>query len=100
MLAAIAAVAVGMGPAERDYRLTIRDLPGTSVALSAGMPQGWIAAFCTPKVCAPGHVIVNIPASGQASIALHIYRVNGTAAHHAIVSVTAPGTQLSLPMDI
>jgi len=100
MLAALAAVAVGMGPSERDYRLTIRDVPGTSIALRAQMPQGWIAAFCTPKVCAPGHVVVNVPANGRTTIALHVYRVEAAAVHHANVSVSAPGTQLSLPVDI
>ncbi len=100
MLAALAAVAMGMGPSERDYRLTIRDVPGTSVALRAQMPQGWIAAFCTPKVCAPGHVVVNVPANGQTTIALHIYRVESTASHHADVSVSARGSRISLPVDI
>jgi hypothetical protein len=100
MLAALTAVAIGMGPAERDYRLTIHDAPRGAIALRTRIPNGWIAAFCTPRVCAPGHVVVNIPPSGQAVIDLHVYRVDSAAAHHANVSVSAPGAQLSLPVDI
>lgn len=78
MLSALAVAFAGTGPAERDYRLTLRAVPKTSVALRARMPEGWIAAFCTSSVCAPGHVVVRVPSSGRSVLALHIYRVRNT----------------------
>ena len=78
MLSALAVAFAGTGPAERDYRLSLHAVPKTSIALRARMPEGWIAAFCTPLVCAPGHVVVRVPRSGQSVVALHIYRVRDT----------------------
>ena len=87
MLPALAAMAIGGAPAERDYRLAIHNAPRAHVTLRAGVPPGWIAAFCTPSVCAPGHVVVRVPASGEAIIALHVYRVVDAAPHRGNVTV-------------
>ena len=87
MLPALAALAVGGAPAERDYRLAIHSAPRAHVTLRAGVPKGWIAAFCTPSVCAPGHVVVRVPANGEATIALHVYRVADAAPHRGHVTV-------------
>jgi hypothetical protein len=87
MLSALAAVAAGVAAGERDYRLTVRAEPGTQIALRAKMPEGWIAAFCTSSVCAPGHVVVRIPRSGTSAIALHVYRVQRDAGRRGRVVV-------------
>ena len=47
------------------YRLVVADAPGKNVALHAiGVPKGWIASFCTDRVCSPFKVSVAIPQSG------------------------------------
>lgn len=99
MLAALAALAIGAGPAERDYRLTVRDAPGTRIALHAQMPEGWIAAFCTPKVCAPGHVVVTVSPRGSDTIALHVYRTDDRALHRARIVLTSDKGAM-LPLDV
>jgi hypothetical protein len=101
MLHAIAAVAIGTAPGERDYRLTLAGAPDTSVAVRAQLPRGWIAAFCTAKTCAAGHTVVTIPTSGSAVIALHVYRTDATSSHHAdaIVSTDA-GKSVALNITI
>jgi len=87
MLPALAAIAIGGASAERDYRVAIHNARRTHVTLRANVPQGWIAAFCTSSVCAPGHVVVRVPANGEAIIALHIYRVANAAPHRGNVTV-------------
>lgn len=88
MLPALVATFAGTGPAERNYRLMLRASPKTSVALHARTPAGWIAAFCTASVCAPGHVVVHIPQSGRSFITFHVYRVQDDAARAGRVVVT------------
>ena len=49
------------------YRLIVTGKPNAHLRLEAtGVADGWLGAFCTPKVCAPGHVVVDLPTSGQA----------------------------------
>jgi|GEM_PF-6491772 len=87
MLPALLAVAAGMSPGERDYRLTVRATPASSVALRARMPAGWIAAFCTASVCAAGHVVVRVPERGASVIALHVYRVRDDAVRRGVIVI-------------
>lgn len=55
----------GSVPNTIKYRLVVAGTAGTSVALTtAGVRKGWVASFCTDRVCAPFKVSVNIPASG------------------------------------
>jgi hypothetical protein len=89
MLPVLVAVAAGGIAGERDYRVTVHAAPRSAVSLHVQVPAGWIAAFCTPSVCAPGHVVVHVPQNGSSVIALHIYRVEGGAAHRANVAVRA-----------
>lgn len=55
-------------PASRLYAVRVTAPPGNAVRLSAlDVPRGWIASFCTPRVCSPFHV--TLPAgSGRATI--------------------------------
>jgi peroxiredoxin len=47
------------------YRLVVADAAGKTVALrTQGLPKGWIASFCTDRVCSPFKVSVAIPPSG------------------------------------
>lgn len=96
----ITALATGAGPAERDYRMTVRGAPASTVALRANVPQGWIVAFCTPSVCAPRHVVVRVPQSGKSTIALHIYRIRDDAARRDTVVINDDrGGSLTLPIS-
>jgi hypothetical protein len=50
--------------------------PGARVRLeSAGLPQGWLATFCTSRVCAPRRVSVELPRSGSLNIEVHLIQV-------------------------
>jgi hypothetical protein len=55
----------GSIPNTVKYRLVVAGQAGKSVALhAAGVPKGWIASFCTDRVCAPFKVSVALPDSG------------------------------------
>ena len=55
----------GSIPNTLKYRLIVAGTVGRNVLLSAnGVPRGWVASFCTDRVCAPFKVTVAIPDSG------------------------------------
>jgi thiol-disulfide isomerase/thioredoxin len=55
----------GSAESTLKYRLVVADMAGKNVALHAsGVPKGWIASFCTDRVCSPFKVSVAIPQSG------------------------------------
>ena len=41
--------------------------------------DGWLGAFCTPNVCAPGRVDVELPKSGQAVYQFELIREGDSA---------------------
>ena len=62
------------------YRLTVTGEPGAHVHLRAtGQAKGWIAAFCTDKVCSPDQTTLDLPASGHADISFELVRDDETA---------------------
>jgi peroxiredoxin len=55
------------------YRLVVAGAPGKTVALSAaGLPQRWIASFCSDRVCAPFRTSIAIPESGVKVVELQV----------------------------
>jgi peroxiredoxin len=55
----------GSVPNTIKYRLVVADVAGRNVALKATrVPKGWVASFCSDRVCAPFKVSVAIPESG------------------------------------
>jgi hypothetical protein len=55
----------GSTPNTIKYRLVVAGQPGRNVALhTADVPKGWVASFCTDRVCAPFKVSVALPDSG------------------------------------
>ena len=63
------------------YRLLVTGTPNATVRLTtSGVANGWIAAFCTPKVCAPSEVDVTLPASGQAEYQFELIKEDDHAA--------------------
>jgi hypothetical protein len=91
-----AAAALSAGPSARAYRITIHSQPAAQVVERVRVPPGWVGAFCTPRVCAVGHVTVVVPASGVAVSELHLYRESDTAARHFAIFLTAGSSELVL----
>jgi hypothetical protein len=57
--------APGSIPNTIKYRLVVADAAGRDVSLVASdVPKGWVASFCSDRVCAPFKVKVAIPESG------------------------------------
>jgi peroxiredoxin len=47
------------------YRLVVAGRPGKTVSLAAsGLPQRWVASFCSDRQCAPFRTTVALPPSG------------------------------------
>lgn len=66
------------------YRLVVSGAAGTNVHLRAdGVASGWIAAFCTPRLCSPQQVDAVLPASGRAVYAFELFRETSTAPKHS-----------------
>jgi len=82
------------------YRLVVADAAGKRVALHAsGLPKGWIASFCTDRVCSPFKVSIAIPQSGVKIIEFQLVppdekakigkvRVTGTDGRHSSSATT------------
>lgn len=55
----------GSSPDTAKYRLVVTGKPGGSIHLHAvDLPKGWIASFCTDRICAPLQVATTLPDSG------------------------------------
>lgn len=62
------------------YRLTLAGKPGAHVHVRAtGEAKGWIAAFCTDRVCSPDQTVLDLPDSGTADISFELVRDDDTA---------------------
>ncbi|MGA8535639.1 MAG: hypothetical protein WB615_16140 [Candidatus Tumulicola sp.] len=62
------------------YRLRVVGAPNARLELRAdGVAKGWIAAFCTPTVCAPTHVDVKLPQTGYAVYQFELIREDTSA---------------------
>lgn len=61
----------GSQPGTAKFRVAVAGRPGQSVTLRAvGVPPGYIASFCTNRVCAPFHVSLTLPRTGTERIEL------------------------------
>lgn len=66
------------------YRLIVAGAPNTRVHLAAtSVADGWLGAFCTPTVCAPASVDVDIPKSGEAILQFELIREEDSAPNHS-----------------
>ena len=67
------------------YALDLTARAGETVRLTAlDVPPGWIASFCTNRVCAPFHVAVPLT-SGRGAIEIAYYQTGAhPAALHAV----------------
>jgi hypothetical protein len=57
------------------YRLSIKGTPGAHVHLrTSGVARGWLAAFCTSKICSPGQTWLDLPRSGSYALQFELIR--------------------------
>ena len=81
------------------YRLEITGKSNASLRLRAvGVAQGWIAAFCTPKLCSPQRLDVQLPSSGNAVVQFELIRESETAPKRSGATITDDdGASVSVP---
>lgn len=73
------------------YKLTVHGTPRKSIALSAsGLPDGWVASFCTPHLCAPFHYTLQLDRRGFGTLEFQAIQVDDHAPTHVHVAVSAP----------
>jgi hypothetical protein len=84
--------------AAAKYRLVVQGKPNATLQLEAKeVADGWLAAFCTPSVCAPQRVSVTIPASGQAVYQFELIREADTAAATSGATITGGNASVKVP---
>jgi hypothetical protein len=89
-------------PGATKYRLTVAGAPGARIHLDAtGEADGWIAAFCTDKVCSPDRTTLDLPASGRAGIQFELVRDDASApVKSGVVTIHADGgARVSVPSE-
>lgn len=69
------------GPAEK--RVDLR---------AEGLPEGWVASFCTRKICSPFRYTLELNDRGQGEIEFQTIRTDEAAPPHVHVTITADGT--------
>jgi hypothetical protein len=70
----------GADPGVKSYAVRVHGPAGSIARLVAlDVPRGWIASFCTPRVCSPFHVRLPLHA-GTATIQLSYARTGAVAA--------------------
>jgi hypothetical protein len=74
------------------YRVAVHGPVGASVIVAAQAPPGWTAAFCSPRLCAVGRVLLMITATGISYVDLHLYST--ARSMHGIATVTARGNTI------
>ena len=86
--------------AAAKYKLTVRGAPNQSVHLRAsGLPEGWVASFCTQRICSPFLYTMQLDKRGSGVIEFQAIRTDENATRHVHVVVSAP-TARPLRLDI
>jgi peroxiredoxin/tetratricopeptide (TPR) repeat protein len=87
----------GSIPNTVKYRLVVAGAAGKNVDLhTAGVPKGWVASFCTDRVCAPFKVSVALPPSGVKVIEFQLVPPDGKAQTPKVRVIGTDGTQQSI----
>ncbi|MGC1379524.1 MAG: hypothetical protein WA814_00725 [Candidatus Baltobacteraceae bacterium] len=74
------------------YRLEVSGKANSTVRLQArGVAAGWLAAFCTPKLCSPQRIDVSIPHSGQAVFQFELIRESDSAPKKSGATIAGDG---------
>ncbi len=80
------------------YRLRVDGAPNAKLLLRAdGLAKGWLAAFCTPRFCAPMRVDVTLPPKGEAVYQFELIREDPGAPAHSGARITSnDGTSVTV----
>ncbi len=81
------------------YRLEVAGRPNATVRLQASnVAAGWLAAFCTPKLCSPQHIDAQLPRSGQAVLQFELIRESDSAPKQSGATITGgDGASVTVP---
>jgi tetratricopeptide (TPR) repeat protein len=72
------------------FRVALSGPPGRTVTLRAsGLPQSWIASFCSDRMCSPFTLVATIPASGVKIVEFQVIPGDAHASAHPTVRVSA-----------
>ncbi len=86
----------GSIPNTIKYRLVVAGSAGHNVALrTSGVPKGWVASFCTDRVCAPFKTTVALPSSGVKVVEFQLVPPQAKAATPKIRVTSNDGTHES-----
>ena len=79
-----------VSPNSAKYRLTVRGTPQGDVRLQAtGLPSGWIASFCTTKLCSPYRYTLHLDAKGRGELEFQAIRLDDSAPKRVHLTVLA-----------
>lgn len=80
-----------------SYAMTVRGAPRARVDLRAdGVAKGWVASFCTSRLCAPFHTIATLDSHGIARYEFSLIRIDPGAIKHTRVIIRAAGRQAAV----
>lgn len=81
------------------YRLEVTGKPNSTTRLrAAGVATGWLAAFCTPRLCSPQRIDVKLPASGDAVFQFELIRESDNAPKRSGATITdGDGASVTVP---
>jgi hypothetical protein len=77
--------------AATKYKLSVRGAASERVHLRAtGLPNGWVASFCTQHICLPYHYSMQLDRRGYGAIEFQAVRVDDSSPRRVRVVVSAP----------
>jgi hypothetical protein len=77
-------------PNAAQYKLTARGAANQPVQLHAdGLPQGWVASFCTQTLCSPFRYTLTLDSRGTGWIEFQAIRTGDSAPKHVSITITA-----------
>lgn len=81
------------------YRLDVTGRPNTSIRLQASnVAEGWLAAFCTPKLCSPERIDAELPRSGEVVLQFELIRESDSAPKQSGATITGgDGASVTVP---
>jgi hypothetical protein len=81
------------------YRLSVTGKPNSTLQLRVrGVAKGWLAAFCTPRLCSPQRIDVVLPRSGNAVFQFELIRESDGAPKQSGATITnIDGASVGVP---
>jgi hypothetical protein len=86
-------------PEAAKYRLEVTGPANATVRLEAtNVAAGWLAAFCTPKLCSPQRIDAQLPRSGQTVLQFELIRESDNAPKQSGATITGgAGASVTVP---